>query len=172
VTRRGPKRSAKLGIVDTALEAAVANVLEGDLRRIRQRWYHTYRSTRSPSGFPDYVLPVGRWLIFAELKAAGGSPTAEQAWWLLALRGQDRLSLLVGGMTGAMRLVQLIEGMQNGRRVNPAAVKVVGVLGDISPAGRVLVAGHDRPAAAGTAADDSPRRSPPGRCRRRPPPGS
>src|SRR5262249_11188129 len=55
------------------------------------RHYHTYRSARSPAGFPDLVLvrveadgATARCVI-AELKAAGGRPTAAQKTWLSEL---------------------------------------------------------------------------------------
>lgn len=158
--------------MDTALEAAVAVVLEADLTKLQQRWYHTHRSERSPEGFPDYVIPVGRWLLLAELKRAGGTPTAAQAWWLRAVVGVDRLSLLVGGMAGAAQLVELVEGIRNGRRVEPSAVGRVLVLGEISAAGRVLVAGDGPPDAVDSAAGGQPRMPRRGRCRRRSPRGS
>lgn len=61
--------------------------------------YHTHDSRRSARGFPDLVLvkpgaadadgnPVpgtGR-LLFAELKSADGTPTAEQLNWLFGVR--------------------------------------------------------------------------------------
>ena len=46
--------------------------------------YHTYRSTRSPSGFPDRVIARDR-AIFIELKAEGNKPTAAQKEWLTGL---------------------------------------------------------------------------------------
>lgn len=46
--------------------------------------YHTYRSKRSPSGFPDLVFVRDR-VIFAELKAARTRVTREQRCWLDAL---------------------------------------------------------------------------------------
>jgi hypothetical protein len=48
------------------------------------RRYHTYRSKRSPSGFPDWCLARDR-IIFVELKAEKGKPTPEQVSWLTAL---------------------------------------------------------------------------------------
>lgn len=46
------------------------------------RYFHTYRSERSPAGFPDVIaLKDGR-IIFAELKREGKSPTKEQQAWL------------------------------------------------------------------------------------------
>jgi hypothetical protein len=46
--------------------------------------YHTYRSTRSQSGFPDRVLVRER-IIFVELKSETNRPTAEQKRWLTGL---------------------------------------------------------------------------------------
>lgn len=48
--------------------------------------YHTYRSDRSPSGFPDLVLVKPGRLIFAELKQHGGKLTHDQEVWLSMLR--------------------------------------------------------------------------------------
>ena len=48
------------------------------------RWYHTYRSRKSPTGFPDLVLVRDR-VIFAELKSDTGKPTKDQQAWLDAL---------------------------------------------------------------------------------------
>jgi hypothetical protein len=48
--------------------------------------YHTWRSVKSPSGFPDLVL-VGRGrVVFLELKREKGQPTDRQVHWLAALR--------------------------------------------------------------------------------------
>ena len=61
----------------SAQVAALAKTL-GYLR------YHTFRSERSPSGFPDEVLVRHR-IIYAELKRVKGKPSDEQARWLTAL---------------------------------------------------------------------------------------
>ena len=52
------------------------------------RWYHTHRSDRSPSGFPDLVLvhPKRGLVVFAELKREGGRTTQAQRDWLADLR--------------------------------------------------------------------------------------
>jgi hypothetical protein len=47
--------------------------------------YHTYRSKRSPSGFPDLVLVRER-VLFVELKGERTRVTREQQQWLEALR--------------------------------------------------------------------------------------
>ena len=47
--------------------------------------YHTYRSTRSPAGFPDLTLVRGARLIFAELKSDVGKLKPAQVHWLAAL---------------------------------------------------------------------------------------
>jgi hypothetical protein len=46
--------------------------------------YFTYRSKRSPTGFPDLTLARDR-VIWAELKAGRGRPTPAQLEWLEAL---------------------------------------------------------------------------------------
>lgn len=48
--------------------------------------YHTYRSKRSPAGFPDEVLVKPPRVIFAELKTESGKPTRDQQAWLDKLR--------------------------------------------------------------------------------------
>jgi hypothetical protein len=53
-------------------------------------WYHTHDSRRSPAGFPDLVLARDGWLIFAELKRQGQSPTKKQQEWLSALGAVNR----------------------------------------------------------------------------------
>ena len=47
--------------------------------------YHTFRSDKSPAGFPDLVLVRER-IIYAELKRETANPTREQSRWLEALR--------------------------------------------------------------------------------------
>jgi hypothetical protein len=47
--------------------------------------YHTYRSEKSPAGFPDEVFVRER-VIFAELKRQKGKTTPLQDEWLDALR--------------------------------------------------------------------------------------
>lgn len=46
--------------------------------------YHTYRSVRSPAGFPDLVL-AGPRVVFVELKTERGKVSAGQAVWLTRL---------------------------------------------------------------------------------------
>ncbi len=48
--------------------------------------YHTYRSDKSPPGFPDLVLVKPGRLIFAEVKTATGKLTPYQQTWLDLLR--------------------------------------------------------------------------------------
>lgn len=47
--------------------------------------YHTYRSERSPAGYPDETLVRDR-VIFAELKRDDTETTEAQKGWLRALR--------------------------------------------------------------------------------------
>ena len=60
-----------------------AQVIE-TARLLGYRHFHTYRSTRSPEGFPDLVL-VGRRVIFIELKREKTQPTDRQKHWLTML---------------------------------------------------------------------------------------
>jgi hypothetical protein len=53
-------------------------------RTLGFKHYFTYRSKRSPSGFPDLVLVRER-TIFCELKGERGKPTNAQREWLAAL---------------------------------------------------------------------------------------
>lgn len=57
----------------------------------RWRHYHTHRSEKSPSGFPDLVLVRRPRVIFAELKSDRGTLTDAQRAWLDELRacGQE-----------------------------------------------------------------------------------
>jgi hypothetical protein len=50
------------------------------------RYYHTYRSTRSPEGYPDITLVRPPRVVFAELKRERGRVTHAQNDWLAALR--------------------------------------------------------------------------------------
>ena len=77
--------------------------------------YHTYRSKRSPVGFPDEVLVRER-VIFAELKREDGKPTPDQIVWLTALARAgaevylwrpsdlDEIARVLGGRWSFMRL--------------------------------------------------------------------
>lgn len=147
------------------LERDLARILEAALRELEPRvlWYHTHDSRRSAEGWPDYAISVpgqpGQ-LLFVEIKKAGGSPTARQVEWLLAIAAAMQPAILAGGAAGISSVVELVRGMAKGRRLTPAALGRVVVFGDISPSGRALV---------GAAADDSmpsPRRAPGTRRRR------
>ncbi len=59
------------------------------------RYYHTWRSQHSPSGFPDCVLVRGDRCIFAELKVEGARPTQTQREWLAALRAVPGIEVYV-----------------------------------------------------------------------------
>ncbi len=52
------------------------------------RYYHTWNSFRSPSGFPDCVMVHAkkRKLIFAELKSETGKVSEQQWEWLLDIQ--------------------------------------------------------------------------------------
>jgi len=55
------------------------------------RYYHTYRSTRSPAGFPDLVLVRRPRVVFLELKGDRTPVTDAQRAWIDDLRacGQE-----------------------------------------------------------------------------------
>lgn len=50
------------------------------------KWYHTFDSRKSVSGFPDLVLVRDR-VVWAELKSTHGKTDAAQETWLEVLRG-------------------------------------------------------------------------------------
>ena len=54
------------------------------------KYYHTFNSYRSVSGFPDLVMVRER-VVFAELKSTTGKVSTKQQAWLDALReaGQE-----------------------------------------------------------------------------------
>ena len=53
-------------------------------RTLGWKHYHTFRSTRSPSGVPDLILARDR-LVALELKTETGKVSALQAGWIRAL---------------------------------------------------------------------------------------
>jgi len=53
---------------------------------LRWRSYHTYRSDRSPSGWPDLVLCRPPRLLLVECKSETGTLSDEQEEWLDDLR--------------------------------------------------------------------------------------
>lgn len=69
---------------DTAdwTEAELDSALRAAAEQAGWRRYHTYRSKRSPAGFPDLVLVRPPELIFWELKSAAGKATPEQIGWI------------------------------------------------------------------------------------------
>lgn len=53
-------------------------------RTLGWRHYHTYRSVKSPAGWPDLALVRDR-LVLLELKTEAGRVSSAQADWLIAL---------------------------------------------------------------------------------------
>ena len=78
LARRMSEKDLAAQVVDTA---KTLNLLR----------YHTYRSTRSPSGFPDEVIVGPGGCLFRELKREGEKPTVAQQKWLagLSAAGED-----------------------------------------------------------------------------------
>jgi hypothetical protein len=71
-------------------ERELENSIRAILADLSLRWYHTFDSRRSSSGFPDLTI-VGSSVLFRELKREGKNPTAAQQAWLDALTaaGED-----------------------------------------------------------------------------------
>lgn len=65
--------------------------LDAEVRKLAKLcgwlYYHTYRSKRSPAGFPDLVLVRPPRIVYAELKSKDGKVTPEQKIWLDKLAG-------------------------------------------------------------------------------------
>jgi hypothetical protein len=74
----------KPGISEKVFESQVKSLA----KQLNWAYYHTYRSTHSPEGFPDCVFVKGKRVIFAELKkddCKTSQLSAEQYEWLSAL---------------------------------------------------------------------------------------
>jgi VRR-NUC domain len=74
-------------VSEKALQAAVLRVAKKAGYTFA---YHTYRSTRSPSGFPDLILchrDPGHVCYAVECKTDSGQVTPAQEAWLAALAG-------------------------------------------------------------------------------------
>lgn len=67
-------------------EAALQENVAAAARVMGWMAYHTYRSTRSEPGFPDWVFLKGNRMVVAELKSTTGKTTAAQEQWLAAFR--------------------------------------------------------------------------------------
>lgn len=117
--------------------------LEEALRLYRLPYYHTRSSRGSVAGWPDYAILAGRWLLFAEIKTEGGSPTEAQWAWLRGLRGPWRLSALVDGRE-YLALAELAVDMQAGRldAIGPAGLVAVVCLGSVRVPDRPAFAGE------------------------------
>lgn len=76
----GQQATAK-AMLEAGLEAAIAS----KCKSLGLLYYHTHRSDRSPSGYPDdhIVGPAGD--IYVENKRVGKRPTEAQQEWLDAL---------------------------------------------------------------------------------------
>lgn len=87
-------------------------LIEAELKTRGLTYYHTHTSRRSVAGFPDYtVMGAGSWLMFAEVKAIGKSPTADQWRMLHLLRGPWRASVCVA-VDALDELYQLLDNMR------------------------------------------------------------
>lgn len=81
-------------------------MLEDGLNVSHIGYYHTQDSRGSAGGFPDYVIRT-RPLMFAELKAEGGTLSAKQAEWLAGIAAGGDDAYLVVGEDGTMDLLHL-----------------------------------------------------------------
>ena len=71
-------RNPTLSMTEKELEAQVKKLA----RMMGWLHYHTYRSIRSPAGFPDCVLVKPPRTIYSELKSDKGKVLPEQQVWL------------------------------------------------------------------------------------------
>jgi hypothetical protein len=78
-------------VTEAELDAAVRRLCE----IYSWKRYHTYRSQRSPAGFPDLVLVKAPRIVYAELKSEVGKLTVEQEEWLAALRSVPRAEVFI-----------------------------------------------------------------------------
>ncbi len=69
---------AKPNITEKAFQAQVEELL----RLFHWRYYHTWRSTHSPAGYPDLTCVRPPRFLIAELKSEKGTATDDQEAWL------------------------------------------------------------------------------------------
>jgi hypothetical protein len=86
-----PAADYNAAVAATMREGALQEAVRVRCKTLGLLYYHTYRSTRSPAGFPDCVIVGPRTLLYRELKTAVGKVSAAQQSWLdaLAAAGQD-----------------------------------------------------------------------------------
>jgi hypothetical protein len=77
----GVKHEPEKFVDEKDFQAAVMKLA----KRLGWRCYHTRDSRKSTAGFPDLVLVRDK-VMFAELKAEDGKPTADQSNWLEAIQ--------------------------------------------------------------------------------------
>lgn len=82
---------ARLVLARAMSEGELTALVVDACAALRLMRYHTYRSTRSPAGWPDEVLMGPRGVLFRELKRQRENPTRAQQAWLdgLAANGLD-----------------------------------------------------------------------------------
>lgn len=85
LARAGQLTAAQAKLVLAMSERELARNIADRARILGLLRYHTYRSERSPAGFPDEVIVGPAGVLFRELKRERGRLTAEQAQWLNAL---------------------------------------------------------------------------------------
>lgn len=68
--------------------------------------YHTHDSRRSAAGFPDLVIAGRNGVIFAELKSATGTTTAEQDEWGWMLTQAEKLAWVNHGALTGWRVIR------------------------------------------------------------------
>jgi VRR-NUC domain len=105
-------------------ERELENSIRAILTDLSLRWYHTFDSRRSPSGYPDLTIVGRRGVMWRELKTQRGRVTPEQQVWLdtLAAAGSDAAvwrpdSLLSGQIA---RELSMLAGLRAVRGNHPA----------------------------------------------------
>ncbi|MDD5703631.1 MAG: VRR-NUC domain-containing protein [Dehalococcoidales bacterium] len=73
------------------------------------KYYHTWNSLHSPSGFPDLVMVRDKRQIFAELKSEKGKLTEYQLEWLKALQEVPSNEVFVWRPSNWEEIVKVLE---------------------------------------------------------------
>jgi hypothetical protein len=72
--------------------------------------FHTYRSVRSPAGFPDTVLVKEGRVIFAELKVGKNKLSPPQVRWVEELSGSEGVEVYVWRPEDRPEIERILKG--------------------------------------------------------------